>query len=113
MAWSVNDTISETVFMCLVDAEQIDVTYNFIDAGALTMNKLQFYNTLASGQSIEASAQMLASKLNNQFTQLYLAHYQNGEDQNRCLTAMVGVLTDEDKTVEEFSNTVASCYNFS
>jgi len=112
MDWTTN-TLCESLFMCLADAGQLDISTPFLDAGALTMGQLQFYDKLATAAIIQTNATMLAAKIDNEFNSLYQVTYTAGNNASTSCNAMVNCMINSANTLASLATVAGGCYIFS
>ena len=108
--WSKNNRACTTLWTTLFRMNQLFTA--FIDSGELKMNDLTFFNEATSDELRAEEAMILADQLDNIFIIGRGAEYEADIDQTTALTAIVAVLTDEDKTVEELASVVDDNYLF-
>ncbi|MCJ8212010.1 hypothetical protein MUY27_19995 [Mucilaginibacter sp. RS28] len=111
MAWTKQSKTCRTVYLVLQeDLEQISQTVEFEPAGALTMDQLQFYSTAASSGIVDAEAKIIAVSYDRILVNSYRRSYKATFDQQSAVAALVEILKDKEKTVEDLSDTTGQIY---
>jgi hypothetical protein len=113
MAWDIGKVCCLAVFFALRDSSQIDKKQKFSKTRTLTMGDLLFFNNLASDDLRRQEATMLAGLYDNRFTNIHLTQYVGDNNRQTCMAGMIDVLMQKDKTVEDLSDFIDSCYTFS
>jgi len=108
--WSRNNRACTTIWITLYSMQQL--TTNFDDSGALTMNELTFYNELSSSDQRAHEIAMLADQLDNVFINGRGAKYEAGVTRSSAVSGLVGVLTEATNTVADLASTADSLYQF-
>ncbi|MDW3196441.1 MAG: hypothetical protein R8G66_28965 [Cytophagales bacterium] len=85
---------------------------NFEESGKIKMEDLTFYNVLSSSDLRNQEAKIIADQLDNIFRIGRGAKYESGVTRSDAMTAMVEILTDDSKLVEELAAKVDDQYLF-
>jgi hypothetical protein len=85
---------------------------NFNDSGQLKMEDLTFYNVLSSSDLRNQEAKIIADQLDNIFRIGRGAKYESSVSRSSAMTAMIEILTDDSKLVEELATKIDEQYLF-
>jgi hypothetical protein len=111
MAWDTTSTICQSLYGALDDNEQFDRSSTDINnVAALRMQDLQFFNTAASNAVNQFNAGVLARELDLGLINTYALNYTPGNDSAAAQAAMVGIMTNADKTVEDLYDAITPIY---
>jgi hypothetical protein len=113
MAWVNTSPTCISVYGTLLELEQINARTSLEDAGLLIMTDLQFYNATASNDIIKADALALSKSMLSMLSNSFGGVYQTAYNAATAATALVAVLTDATKTVENLSDSVDLILTFS
>jgi len=108
--WSRNNRACTTLWTTLYTMQQL--TTNFEDSGALTMNDLTFFNALSGPDLRNQESKIIADQLDNVFRIGRGAKYEQGIDRSKAISNMIEILCDEEKQVNELAFTVDEAYLF-
>ena len=112
MAWTTKKRACKALYFSLQRANQVDLLTEFDEAGKLKMKDLLFYNANSGDDLRKQEANILSFRLNNEFTEIYKAKYENDETVSSSIFKMSELMTKETKTVENLCDVVDSCYKF-
>jgi hypothetical protein len=112
MSWTSDKRACKALYFSLQRANQIDLLVEFDNAGTLTMKDLLFFNIHSSVDLRRQEAIILAFRLDNEFINIYKAKFENNETSATSISKMVEIMLKENKTVEDLSDKVDSCYKF-
>lgn len=113
MAWSKKTRACKALYFSLQRTKQLSIFTEFDEAKDIRMQDLLFFNQHGSSQLQKQEAIILASRLDNEFTGIYWAEYEDGQSRAIAISEMVEILLEADNTVETLSDTVNSNYKFS
>lgn len=108
--WSKNNRACTTLWTSLSKMKQL-IT-NFDDSEGLKMSNLTFFNSLASADLRKQQATIVADQLDTIFRTGRGAKYENDISRGKAMISMIGILTDEEKTVSDLATAVDEAYNF-
>lgn len=83
----------------------------FPDAGKIKMSELTFYNPTASQDHLKIEATLVANAVDQLFT-AFGVKLENNVSRNAALTAMIEVLMNGNKTIEELAEVNDGNYLF-
>lgn len=106
--WTKNNRACTSLWTTLFSMQQLRT--NFDDSGELKMNDLTFYNSLGSTELRQQQAMIVADQLDNVFRIGRGAKYELGAGRTSSISAMVSILTDENKLVADLAEVVDSNY---
>ena len=108
--WTKNNRACTTLWTTLYNMKQLQS--NFEESGQLKMQDLTFYNALSSSDLRNQEAKIIADQLDNIFRIGRGAKYENGVTRSDAMTAMIEILTDDSKLVEELATKIDNQYLF-
>jgi hypothetical protein len=108
--WNINNRACTTVWITLYSTQQL--TSNFTDSGALTMNELTFFNELSSSDQRSHEIAMLADQLDKIFINGRGAKYEPGVDHSSAVSSLIQVLSEAAQTVADLASVADSSYQF-
>ena len=109
MAWTNEKMANVDTWFTLFRINQIIAP--FPEAGNIKMSQLTFFNPTASQDHLKIEATLVANTIDQLFT-AFGVKLENNVSRNAALTAMIGVLMDGNKTVEELAEVNDSNYLF-
>jgi hypothetical protein len=112
MAWSKKTRACKALYFSLQRTKQLSIFTEFNEAKDIPMQHLLFFNQHTSSQLRKQEAIILASRLDNEFTGVYWAEYEDEKSRATAIAEMVEVLLEADNTVETLSDNVNSNYKF-
>lgn len=108
--WSKNNRACTTLWTSLHSMEQLK--NNFAESGDLNIRELTFYNALSTTEFRKQQAMMIAEELDNIFRNGRGASYEAACSRTQAISAMLEVLSDENKLLSELALAVDECYAF-
>jgi hypothetical protein len=108
--WTNNNLACTNTWAFLRALKQLTAVFG--DAGDLKMKDLDFWNPLESDDLRRASAEGLASQLDQMFILGLRAKYEPGFNRTKAVEAMTDELVQEKNTVCELSVVVDEAYQF-
>jgi hypothetical protein len=108
--WTKNNRACTTLWTTLYNMKQLQS--NFEVSGQLKMQDLTFYNVLSSSDLRNQEAKIIADQLDNIFRIGRGAKYESGVTRSDAMIAMVEILTDDSKLVEELATKIDNQYLF-
>ncbi|MFZ5625502.1 MAG: hypothetical protein ACOY71_13935 [Gemmatimonadota bacterium] len=108
--WSRNNAACRTTWLTLRVLDQTRKVFD--DAGAVRMQDLGFWNPAATDALRRGAARALARQLDNVFTMIRGAKYENGKTSTAAVNAMVDVLVDGNKTIADLAAANDASYHF-
>lgn len=110
MPWQKNNRAATTLYSTFLKLDQLNLVFS--KSGSLKMSELQYFNPAASPEQLDTEIKMLADITDKIFIVGRSAQYEEGIDKTQAMAAMVTVLRDEDKTMEELGDVVDELYLF-
>lgn len=108
--WSTDSVACKTLWTSLYSMQQLHTSFE--ESGTTTIGNLTFFNSLSSGDSVEAEAKVVADQLDNIFTNGRGATYETGIDATKAISGLVSILSDKDKMVQDLATEADSLYKF-
>jgi hypothetical protein len=112
MAWSKKIRACKALYFSLQRTKQLSIFTEFDEAKDMRMQDLLFFNQHTSSQLQKQEAIILAARLDNEFTGVYWAEYEDGKSRAIAISEMVEVLLKAANTVETLSDNVNENYKF-
>jgi hypothetical protein len=110
MKWSNNNRACKTVWTTLRVLDQISKRRTFKTTGDLNIKDLTFF--VGTDETVQVRAESLAAQMDNLFTELRGAAYEEDFNSKSARAAMVAVLTDGDLTVADLADTADDAFEF-
>ena len=108
--WSANSRACKTTWSTLRILNQLEET--FAEAGTLKMKGLTFWNQSGSADNRESMARTLSIQVDNVFTLIRGARYEDGASKPKAIEGMLAILLDESKTVVDLALAADALYKF-
>jgi len=99
--WSKNNRACTTTWTTLMVLDQLKT--GFDDAGGMKMSLLTFWNAADSGEMRSLKVSTLAIQMDNIFTMVRGAKYEEGKDKGSALQDIKNIMTSPDKTVKDLA----------
>ena len=112
MTWSVGTRACKTVWSTLVILDQMHELVLFLEAGQRKMQDLLFFANDAADTTLGVRARGLAFTMDSIFRIARGAEFEDEITHNQAIEAMVEVLIDKDKTVENLADVADDQYRF-
>jgi purine-cytosine permease-like protein len=108
--WSKNNRACTTTWSTLVVLDQIKDVFN--DSGTLKICDFTFWNRAASSNMKRLMASTLAIQMDNVFTMIRGAKYEDGITKDKAISDIVDILVNGDKTVLDLAEVNDNNYLF-
>lgn len=108
--WSNNNRAHTQTWHCLLVLDQLAAS--FPEAKSMSVNDLTFWSTAASAELRLQQAQAIAIQLDNMFTKIYRAKYEEGVGREDAVAALEGALSDGETTIPKLGEVADAIYQF-
>jgi hypothetical protein len=108
--WNKNNLACTTTWTTLMVLDQLKEV--FPKSGTLTMKELTFWNATTSEDVRKIQAATIARQMDNIFTKLRGALYEEGSSTEKAVSDIITILTDETKIVSDLAATNDTHYLF-
>ena len=108
--WNANNSAHRTTWITLVHLNQL--AKSFKDSKDVKMEDLTFWGHADSDSMRKQILEGLSIQLDNYFTRLRRARYEEGSDRAKALAGMQAILKEASKTVENFAQVCDDQYQF-
>jgi len=108
--WNNNNLACITTWITFYYMKQIQKS--FADSADVKMNELLYWNNAASASMRTLQADALAANIDNTFTTIRGARYEDGSDQGKAISGMSAVLQDSSKSMTDLAKVNDDNYKF-
>jgi hypothetical protein len=108
--WNGNNRACETTWTTLRVLDQN--LRPFKDSGTIKMAELKFWTQGASSEMHKIQADTLGNQIDNVFRDIRGAVYEPGVTRETAISGLVGILTDQDKTIADLASKADDLYRF-
>jgi len=108
--WNPNNRAQTTTWITLLHLDQLSKTFN--DSKDVKMDELTFWGHADSDAMRKIILEGLSVQIDNYFTKLRGAVYEDGSDMEKALSGMQDILKEAFKTVENFAQVCDDNYKF-